>query len=71
MTNCLKNDNRKALAILGQRPDIKIREIDRVVAKEMGIKLEDYIKPNEGIYDDNWLSAIDTAEVSAAASAAY
>ena len=40
-------------------------------AKEMGIKLEDYIKPNEGIYDDNWLSAIDTAEVSEAASAAY
>ena len=71
LTNCLKNDNRKALAILGQRPDIKIREIDRVVAKEMGIKLEDYIKPNEGIYDDNWLSAIDTAEVSEAASAAY
>ena len=71
LTNCLKNDNRKSLAILGQRPDIKVREIDRIVAKEMGIKLEDYLKPNENIFDDNWLGAVEEAEASAAAAAAY
>ena len=37
--------NIEALKLLGQRPDVVVREEDKEMAKEFGIKLEDYINP--------------------------
>ena len=48
--DCIRNKNLEALAVIGQRPDVKVREEDKKLAKSFGIKLEDYIKPNEAIF---------------------
>lgn len=48
--NCIRNNNLEALALIGQRPDLIIRKEDKALAKEMGINLDDYIKPNENIF---------------------
>ena len=71
LLNCLVSENTRALAALGRRPDLVVKDSDRKIANEHGIKLEDYIKPSEDVYDDNWLGAINSAEVSVAASVAY
>ena len=71
LLNCLVSENTRALAALGRRPDLVVKDSDRKIANEHGINLEDYIKPSEDVYDDNWLGAINNAEVSVAASVAY
>ena len=37
--------NLKALELIGKRPDVVVREEDKEMAKEYGINLNDYIKP--------------------------
>ena len=48
--DCIRNKNIEALKIIGQRPDVKVREEDKKLAKSYGINLSDYIKPNEAIF---------------------
>ena len=48
--NALRKGNLEALKIIGQRPDLKVRDIDRKEAKKQGIDLNDYIKPNKDIF---------------------
>lgn len=52
LTNCINSNNIEALKILCQRPDLKIREEDRKLAKNAKIELDDYIKPNPSIFKD-------------------
>ena len=47
---CIRNKNLEALKIIGKRPDIVVREEDKKLAKAHGIKLEDYIMPDEKIF---------------------
>ena len=46
----MRKGNLEALKIIGQRPDLKVRDIDRKEAKKQGIDLNDYIKPNKDIF---------------------
>ena len=48
--DCIRNKNLEALKVIGQRPDVKVREEDKKLAKSFGINLDEYIKPNEAIY---------------------
>jgi hypothetical protein len=48
--DCIRNKNLEALKVIGQRPDVKIREEDKKLAKTYGIDLKEYIKPNEAIF---------------------
>jgi hypothetical protein len=48
--DCIRNKNLEALKVIGQRPDVKVREEDKKLAKTYGINLDDYIKPNEAIF---------------------
>ena len=48
--DCIRNKNFEALKVIGQRPDVQVRKEDKELAKSFGIKLEDYIKPNEAIF---------------------
>jgi hypothetical protein len=48
---CIRNKNLEALKIIGQRPDVKVRNEDKKLAKSFGVNLNDYIKPNDGIFD--------------------
>ena len=50
---CIVNNNLEALKIIGQRPDLKVREEDKKLAKSCKIDLKEYIKPNEDIFNDN------------------
>lgn len=50
IATCLQNNNMKALEVIGQRPDLKVRDKDKRMAKELGINLKDYIKPTETIF---------------------
>lgn len=60
---CLINNNLEALKIIGQRPDLKVREVDTKIAKSKGIDLKDYIKPNQHIFDEDMaMSAEETLE---------
>ena len=47
---CIRNKNLEALKVIGQRPDVKVREEDKKLAKTYGIDLKDYIKPSEDIF---------------------
>jgi hypothetical protein len=47
---CIRNKNLEALKIIGQRPDVKVSDEDKKLAKSYGINLSDYIKPNEAIF---------------------
>ena len=49
--DCIRNKNLEALKVIGQRPDVKVRKEDKALAKEMDINLDEYIKPNEAIFD--------------------
>ena len=49
--DCIRNKNLEALKVIGQRPDVKVREEDKKLAKNFGINLDEYIKPNEAIYN--------------------
>jgi hypothetical protein len=48
--NCIRNKNLEALKIIGQRPDVKVTEEDKKLAKSYGINLSDYVKPNPSIF---------------------
>ncbi len=48
--DCIRNKNLEALKVIGQRPDVKVREEDKKLAKTYGINLDEYIKPNESIF---------------------
>ena len=48
--DCIRNKNLEALKIIGKRPDVKVREEDKKLAKTYGINLSDYIKPDEKIF---------------------
>lgn len=48
--NALRRKNLEALKIIGQRPDLKVRDIDKAEAKKQGINLKDYIKPTRSIF---------------------
>ena len=48
--DCIRNKNLEALKVIGQRPDVKVREEDKKLAKTCGIDLNEYIKPNEAIF---------------------
>jgi hypothetical protein len=48
--DCIRNKNLEALKVIGQRPDVKVREEDKKLAKTYGIDLKEYIKPNEAIF---------------------
>jgi len=48
--DCIRNKNLEALKIIGQRPDVKVREADKKLAKSYNINLDEYIKPNEAIF---------------------
>ena len=43
--NALRRNNIEAVKILGKRPDLEVRKEDKELAKKMGIKLADFIKP--------------------------
>jgi hypothetical protein len=43
--NAIRRNNIEALKFLGKRPDLDIRKEDRELAEKMGIKLDDFIKP--------------------------
>ena len=36
--------------MIGQRPDVKVRDADKKLAKSYDINLDEYIKPNKAIY---------------------
>lgn len=48
--DCIRNKNLEALKVIGQRPDVKVREEDKKLAKTYGINLDEYIKPTESIF---------------------
>jgi hypothetical protein len=64
--DCIRNKNLEALKIIGKRPDVKVREEDKKLAKSYGINLGDYIKPDEGIFGS--FKFEETAEEAKAAS---
>lgn len=55
LTTCIRKKNLKALSILGQRPDLKVRDFDRQLANQFNITLENYIKPNKNFFKDKAL----------------
>ena len=48
--DCIRNKNFEALKVIGQRPDVKVRDEDKKLAKSFGIDLKEYIKPNDAIF---------------------
>ena len=48
--DCIRSKNLEALKVIGQRPDVKVREEDKKLAKTYGIDLKEFIKPNENIF---------------------
>jgi hypothetical protein len=62
--DCIRNKNLEALKIIGKRPDVKVREDDKKLAKTYGINLSDYIKPDEKIFGSfKFEEVADEAEV--------
>ena len=59
---CIIENNIAALQIIGQRPDLVVREEDIKLAKERNINLEEYIKPNPSIFNDDALKTEDALE---------
>ena len=47
---CIRNKNLEALKVIGERPDVKVREEDKKLAKTYDINLSEYIKPNDAIF---------------------
>ena len=48
---CIFNKNLEALKVIGQRPDVVVTEKDKKLAKNFKINLDDYLKPNNAIFD--------------------
>jgi hypothetical protein len=59
---CIVNNNLEALKIIGQRPDLKVREEDKKLAKSYKIDLKEYIKPNEDVFKEEAISAEESLE---------
>lgn len=51
--SCIRNNNLEALKLIGQRPDLIVTDEDRELAKSFHINLDNYIKPNPGIFKEN------------------
>jgi len=49
---CINHKNLEILAELGKRPDLQLREEDKQLAKNSGINLDEYIKPDNSLLDD-------------------
>ena len=64
--NCIRNKNLEALKVIGMRPDLKVTELDKKLAKSYSIKLSDYIKPTDDIYDKWTVETIESSELVAA-----
>lgn len=70
LTVCLNAKNLETLRELGKRPDLQIREEDRQLAKNLGIDLNEYIKPDNSFLEDvnsmeSLLSELEAASVAA------
>jgi hypothetical protein len=63
--NCIRSKNLEALKIIGKRPDVKVREEDKKLAKSCGINLSDYIKPDESIFGSYKFEETDDKNVTA------
>jgi hypothetical protein len=50
LAQCIVSKNLEALKIIGQRPDLKVKDEDKKLAAANNINLDDYIKPNENIF---------------------
>ena len=63
LTVCLNAKNLDVLTELGKRPDLKVREEDRQLAKSLGIDLNSYIKPDDSMLEDmeSLLSELESA----------
>lgn len=64
--NCIRNKNLAALTVIGMRPDLKVTENDKKLAKSYSIKLSDYINPTEDIYDKWTAETVESEELVAA-----
>ena len=53
LTNCIKCGNLEALKALGKRPDLVVREIDKNLARAHKIKLSEYIKPTDSVFESS------------------
>lgn len=63
--DCIRSKNLEALKIIGKRPDVKVREEDKKLAKSCGINLSDYIKPDESIFGSYKFEETDDKNVTA------
>ena len=67
---CINAKNLDILRELGKRPDLQVREEDKQMAKNLGIDLNEYIKPDESFLEDvnsmeSLLSELEAASVAA------
>lgn len=60
LSNCIRNNNLEAMKVLGQRPDLVVTEQDEKFAKMFNVNLEDYIKPNPNIFEEE--ATVDSLE---------
>lgn len=67
LTQCIIEKNLTLIEILGQRPDLKVRDRDREEAKSAGIDLDKYIKPNNDIFGKYVVEDEDTTTTAAKA----
>lgn len=58
----IRCENIEALKLIGMRPDLKVREYDKQLAKEHKIKLEEYIAPNESVFGHEYAYATAVAQ---------
>jgi hypothetical protein len=49
---CITKNNLEVLRELGKRPDLVVREEDKALAKNSGINLDEYIKPDNSLLED-------------------
>ena len=47
----IRHENLKALELLGKRPDLKVLDKEKEIAKKKGIDLNKYLKPSESIFE--------------------
>jgi hypothetical protein len=47
----IRHENLKAIELLGKRPDLKVLDKEKEIAKKKGIDLNKYLKPSESIFE--------------------
>jgi ankyrin repeat protein len=47
----IRHENLKALELLGKRPDLKVLDKEKEIAKKKGIDLNKYLKPSDSIFE--------------------